>query len=328
MKIVGALAAAFLIAVGQGAESSPDWRELWFRDKSERWENKSMGELRTSAESGSALASYVLAKKLWASGDKSKEGDRWMDAAAKAGLPQAIYQRAIEIYNSNRAESFRQLERAAATGFPEAKIRMSEALLEGREVSVDFGRAVELLQQAADIGSIDASVRLAQLYACGVGEPRSDADRPLNLYRKAAEAGHRDARDALVDRYRFGLGVEKDLLEAAAWKAKSLQATYRSSKGAWKNGLWRIDGAEDEFLTKLVALYEEALFYNSAKAARELGELHVRNEFGAVNLPRAAALFAFAGRGGGGNQAADLEKKFDAAQRAAFEKESRWLNGR
>lgn len=77
----------------------------------------------------------------------------------------------------------------------------------------DYGRALPLLQRAADGGSADAAYYLALLYHGGNGLPR-DYGRARHWYERAAAAGHPDAIVNLGDFYYWGRGGASDYAKA------------------------------------------------------------------------------------------------------------------
>lgn len=98
--------------------------------------------------------------------------------------------------------------------------------LEGKVVSQDETRGLDLIRAAADKGLRPALEELADLYARGVGEPRHDGERPVALLERAGEW------EKLQFRCEHGFGTHRDLVQAARCYGKlSLAGGYYHSPG-------------------------------------------------------------------------------------------------
>jgi TPR repeat protein len=98
--------------------------------------------------------------------------------------------------------------------------------LEGRAVARDEARALELIRAAADQNLTDAVHQLAELYACGIGEPRSASERPVALLERVGKWGD------LQLRYEHGLGTDRDLVLAARCYCKMVINSKWNHSGA------------------------------------------------------------------------------------------------
>jgi hypothetical protein len=323
--ILVSFALTFAARAAESLSASNDWRELWLPQKNAEWRQKSEAEIRTLAEKGNPIASYLLAKRLWASRAPGDEGDRWMAKSEAAGFAPAIYQHAGFAQSTNHVQAVQLFEAASATGYPPALIRLADAHIEGREVKLNLDRAIRLFQSALDAGSLDAMVQLARFYSSGVGEPRNENETPVQLLRRAEKEGYSSAYEALADRYRYGNGVEKNMLESAGYSAKAFLAV-RDRTSQRKTSLWGIVGPEEQFLARLVGLYDDAIVNASAKAVAELAGLHLKNDLGLTNPARAAALNSIARQmGADTSKFPPLEKTLDPTQHAAYLQELNWL---
>lgn len=90
------------------------------------------------------------------------------------------------------------------------------AFYNGRKVSKDYRKAVELWQRAAELGEARAQNRLAMCYKNGEGVEQ-DLYKAIPLFQKAAEQGLRDAQYNLACIYKNGEGVGVDLTKAILW---------------------------------------------------------------------------------------------------------------
>lgn len=118
-------------------------------------------------------------------------------------------------------ESFRWYRRSAEQDWAGGQYHLGLCYLEGKVVELDEARGLELIRAAADQGLEDAVHELADLYARGVGEPRSEADRPIHLLQRAR------AWSDLIFRYEHGLGTERDLIAAAQYYCHAAMSNSR-----------------------------------------------------------------------------------------------------
>jgi len=120
--------------------------------------------------------------------------------------------------------ALRWYRRSAEQNWAAGQYHLGMLYLEGRAVAVDEARGLELIRAASDQGLKSAVQELADLYACGIGEPRSDRDRPLALLASIQNW------PALQFRYEHGLGTELDLVAAARYYSKIvLRGTWHYS---------------------------------------------------------------------------------------------------
>lgn len=328
----------FVAQVVSRAAATPDWREMWTAESYARWRAVPTAELRKKAEAGDAVAMLYLSHRLRGE-NKHEEATEWRAKAAKAGMPQAITDELLGMQQNDLKTYVEQLEKAAATGYPMAKVYLARVLVAGDVdkkvfmVKANPGRAVQLLQEAADENAIEAWADLAALYAAGTGEPRNDGERPLMLWAKAANSNHSDAMFEMARRRRVGLGVEKDLISSAGWAMRGFMAEMRRSVGGDprrpESWLRFLNGEDVEILRKLARLYEQALLRGSRAALIELAELNVKSEWGKPNLPRAAALYRLAAKAGEASataKAVAIESKLGKEELATMQRDLAWMS--
>ncbi|MEI2653738.1 MAG: tetratricopeptide repeat protein [Microthrixaceae bacterium] len=94
------------------------------------------------------------------------------------------------------AEAFRLWTRSADAGSREGMIRRAVVTLRQDTDSLARSKALSVLEQAADDGSILAEMALAWCYEKGIGVPVRTSDA-VRLYRVAARRGSQDAYRAL-----------------------------------------------------------------------------------------------------------------------------------
>ena len=145
------------------------------------------------------------------------------------------------------------LQAAAEAGNPLAQFNLAQLLIQKDPGETNLARAVVYYQKAAETGLADAQYAMAQIYANGVGGKTKDdteARRLLvlaaqknydtaqldlgqwlidgrggkrdlksgfNWTKRAAEGGNVAAQNRLAKLYEGGIGVDPDLVTAAAW---------------------------------------------------------------------------------------------------------------
>jgi TPR repeat protein len=179
---------------------------------------------RKAAEAGSAQGALGHAIALAGRNpdlDGQRDIARWLEIAAKAGLPTAYYllgeahERGIAGVQDLTAavENYRL---AAEQGHRSAQAKYGLALLLGRGTEKETVSGESWLRRAALAGDAEAVALVGDLYARGGELPPNYLEAAL-WYRRAAEAGHRVAARALGLLYLTGAGVARDADEAATW---------------------------------------------------------------------------------------------------------------
>jgi hypothetical protein len=320
--------------VASGAEpiaTSIDWRQWYYATNRARWNAKSDTQLRAEAKSGNALAMYALAKRIYKQRDRNKypEADSLVAEAAKAGLAQAIEDRALEIRGdspNDRRSRFELFEKAAATGYPPSQVWVAQILESGKLFRPDPERSLQLMRAAADAGDADGHFLLAMMYSAGIGEPRSPDDKAIYHLKCAAEAGETSAMNELARRYRLGYTVPKDFLRSAAIFVESASHPF----GEFSDASFRLNATDpdaDRF-NHVVDLFVAALIRSDAKAFATLGEMHEQADQGQTNIVRAAALFDLAAANGNSAAAQKRDRllsNFTPDQKAGFRDELKWM---
>ncbi|NBK26534.1 MAG: sel1 repeat family protein, partial [Spirochaetia bacterium] len=90
------------------------------------------------------------------------------------------------------------------------------------EEQKDAPRAVRLYEQAQELGSMLATVRLGGMYLLGLGIPKNTV-RGIALIRRAAEQGEINGQLLLGVSYAQGIGVPEDTAMAATWLRKAAE---------------------------------------------------------------------------------------------------------
>ncbi len=295
-----------LLAAEASSSLAPnDWRQLWWREDWERWERKPESELKRLADSGQPAAQYMLWYKWTESRTNRAEAGAMLEAATKAGLPQALYDTGLL---SGRADL---IEKAAEAGYIRAELHLAESasgFTWDPKVKPDQERALRHFRRAVENGSSEAMVNLAILYSSGVGEPRTEAESPHRLLVQAAVMGNRGAMSQLSDRYAYGYGEIRDPLNAARWRYLALRGSkvplepfeVVDDQGNPKQQ----DSLEADDLAKALSLFIKAVDHKDPAAAATLAKQHLE----AGKLAESMLLYQFAKELGSSEAATELKK--------------------
>ncbi|MET1111581.1 MAG: tetratricopeptide repeat protein, partial [Allosphingosinicella sp.] len=126
----------------------------------------------------------------------------------------------------DRNQARESLEKAAKTDPAVAGRVLGEAWLRGRlSKEPDFDKAMQWWLIAADTNDVISIMLVARAYDGQFGFPdKRDVKKATEAYRKAAELGDPGAMRFLGEAYAGGIGVKRDLAQAAIWLRKALAA--------------------------------------------------------------------------------------------------------
>ena len=143
-------------------------------------------------------AAFDLAQYLLANGEA--EGERWLEVAAEAGVPEAQYALGgllmtrgseVEAADHERARAIDWMVRAARGGLAEAQLELGLWLVEGRATQADPEAAYRWIERAALSGLPLARNRLAHMHRVGIGT-RADPVRAARWHALARLDGVAD----------------------------------------------------------------------------------------------------------------------------------------
>lgn len=110
------------------------------------------------------------------------------------------------------------LQKAAATGQPDAIFTLASFYAEGHLVPKSDAKALEWYRAGAAVHDSRSMNAIAEAYASGRGAPADEVEA-IRWFEMAADHGSRPAMQTLALRYAGGLGVPQDLELAARWRA-------------------------------------------------------------------------------------------------------------
>lgn len=135
---------------------------------------------------------------------------------------------------------------------------------------VDMPKALELLQQAADLNHAEAQHLLAIIYYQG-DKITPDYKKAVALYKKAANQNHVRAQFQLGNLYYRGEVVEQNTEQAIYWYDKAAQQNYPSAQ--YFLGVIYIISDETENTTKGIELLQKAAGQGHERAQEALTKL-------------------------------------------------------
>ncbi|HVK59400.1 MAG TPA: tetratricopeptide repeat protein, partial [Candidatus Kapabacteria bacterium] len=274
-------------------KAAPSWQVLHSPTDVKYWEQMPLIETRGLAKDGDVIANYYLFLKLQKSEvmEEVREANIALTKAFKAELPQAILASAKR--ETDAEERFFWTKKAASTGYPAAQLALGELHILGHGTPVDLERGLGLVRAGYDLKVPDAEVVLAELYASGVGAPRSAAEKPAALYMAAAYDNHPKAMLELHERYLYGYLVVRDQLEASRWLMNvGLHDKELLGRFLDEDGKSRPQPSPDlDRFAKVLAVYGQAVVQKQPEAIKHVAEWY---EHGSVGRKSPVRAYAFA----------------------------------
>lgn len=178
---------------------------------------------RRAADAGGKEAAYLFGAAALSGKDIPKDRALARDYLGKAGDHPAALNLLGELAleNNGEAPDFEKalgfFKRAATLDDPDAAYSLALLYKSGRGVAKDEKEAAKWLRRAVDDhGHVAAMVELAIMEFNGVGVARNQTDA-VALLRRAAQNGNAVAQNRLARLLAAGVGVEKNLQDAARW---------------------------------------------------------------------------------------------------------------
>lgn len=317
---------------GNGVKKNLDEAAKWFEKASQK--NDSLGTLnlgllyeeedalsdeqkaielyRQAAKQGSPEAMYKLYM-VYRDGrgvsNNEEEAEQWLTKSAEAGYAWAQCElgyhfeymdwgRYHETSHSNDMPvAIQWYRRSAEQNWPGGDYHLGLCYLEGKGVDKDEERGLNLIRKAAEQNHAYSLVKLAELYSRGIGEPRSEEDRPIHLLLRAAKLGLGKAYGELSGRYRDGLGTDRDLIKAAQWYCRAASADVPGYFLTEKMKKAEVVNPDDPFSVALAA-YLKATKQNDSDAMTRIGDMYVVGRDVPQNPVEAWAWFKLAAESG------------------------------
>lgn len=265
-----------------------------------KWRKASQAELEQAAAAGDLVAESFAYMNENPYIDRAKASFEWIKKSADQGFAPAEYNVALHylwevgwvVIDVNQPEGLKYLQRAVDHGWHSAEYTVGTYLVAGEFMPRDLSGSVDNLQKSADQGDGRAQYLLAQLYAQGVGEPRSTDDMPVPLLQKAAANGNYLALHALADRYRIGLGVSSDYVEAIRYYTAARKADEAAGiiEGNYKYDIFHVVNTNDYLpnpqsgpqwadFVLVLSTYLKATKLNDARCMSQVGDWYLAGRF-------------------------------------------------
>ena len=186
-------------------------------------------------------------------------------------------------------EEIRKLEERVKNGDTDAMYNLAYMYQYGNGVDVNYTKAIELYEKAANLGNSSAMNNLAFMYERGKGVDVNYA-KAIELLERATDLGNSDAMYNLAFMYQYGEGVAVnyakaiELYEKAAGLGNSnamnnLGYMYEIGKGVAVN------------YAKAIELYEKAVGLGNSTAMFNLGDMYEHGKGADVNYAKAIELY-------------------------------------
>jgi TPR repeat protein len=172
--------------------------------------------------------------------DVHAEGISWLQKSADAGDHLAARQLGdylvaqpnvdVKTREENLKKAHALFEKGAAAGDPEAKFRYGLMIQEGTgDEKQDVARGLQVIEEAAQAGSVEASVNLGRQHQLGLFV-KQDFAKARDYYERAVKAGkHPEAQFSLGKLYEEGLGVPKDLDRAVFYYRQAAEQKHANA---------------------------------------------------------------------------------------------------
>ncbi len=184
-------------------------------------------------------------------------------------------------------EQYLEMEDAQDEYKATAMWNLAIAYFYGEGVPIDYARAFELISQSEELEDIDDGDKdlLGMFYEYGFGVVDVDYAKAIDKYEQAAEAGNPEAMYSLAQLYENGRGVEKDDAKAQElYKQAESQITQYSEEEMPSNwlrvlGMLYVNGyGVEQDAEKGVELLTAAAEQEDWYAAAELGKCYYNGQ--------------------------------------------------
>lgn len=207
---------------GLGVRQNPPEAARWYRLAADRGEPRAMATLALMLIDGRGMPKAP------------ERGRAWLEKAAGLGEPTASFNLALLLLADGTEEDAAKaaiLLRVASEGeVADAQHALGVLYANGRGgLPRDRAEAAMLFLRAARNGSLAGEVEWAIAQFNGDGTTRDEANA-ARQFRHAAGRGNAIAQNRLARLYVLGRGVQKNLVEAAAW---NIQASAQGLTDAW-----------------------------------------------------------------------------------------------
>ena len=182
-----------------------------------------------------------------------------------------LYKTGLEAFSAeDYGKAMEYLAKAAELGNSDALFAIGCMYDAGLGVEQDTGKAIEYYQKAAGLGNAGAMNNLGVLYEDGQGVEQ-DYEQALKYYQQAMELGEAFAYASIGDMYRNGRGVEQDLLKAAEYFKKAQELGADSDE--FRQGVDELTESLRDIAREASAAEDYGTAMTNLEIAAELGNI-------------------------------------------------------
>ncbi len=257
--------------------------------------------------------------------EKAKE---YMKAAYDELMPDKLTEAESKIYNAEAlmlngwlfcsdilgeesvdyAKAKEWYEKAAELGNVTAIENIGLMYEDGKGVEQDYAKAMEWYMKASDAGSAESMRRIAMMYCDGLGVEQNYYIT-LEWFEKSAVAGNAESMYTLGMAYYNGTVVSVDTVKAMEWFEKAAEQGHPGAARSIGYGYLKGIGVEKNS-TKAVEWYEKAVDLGLAEAAGDLCLAYLEGQGVEKNFEKAKEWYEKAVELGGENARAYLSAYF------------------
>ncbi len=188
----------------------------------------------------------------------------------------------------NLEEAFKYYKQAADLGSKEAQVKVADCYENGKGVERDYNSSCTYYQKAADLGSVEAMFKLGELYEFLLDEV--NLIKAFQNYKKAADNYHAVAQYKVGQFYEHGIGVEKNPVESfnfyyKAAVQKHVEASFKTAE-CYERGIGT--AASPKYAFKF---YQTAAELRHPRAQHKVGDFYLNGTY--VNADPVKALDAY-----------------------------------
>ena len=245
-----------------------------------------LDDTKNAATKGNAEAQFYLGLCYYSGAGVTKnhaEAVKWFRKAAEQGHAIAQYNLGLCYANAtgvteDLAEAVKWYLKSAEQGYARAQDGLGVCYYSGAGVTKDLAEAVKWYRKAAEQGNEQAVAALKELRlnpsqaSLTPGSTKNYSKLPFDEVRKAAEQGNAEAQFYLGFYYEqgVGVGVTKDLAEAAKWYRKAAEQGHAIAQ--YNLGVFYAQGAGvTKDLAEAVKWFRKAAEQGYARAQDNLG---------------------------------------------------------
>lgn len=187
----------------------------------------------------------------------------------------------------NPAQAVEYFQKSADAGNAEAQARLAMIYLQGKVVPKDREKALELTRKSIEQGHALGHYAMAMSFAV---ERPVDYKKEYEWTLKAAELGSLSAQSRLAEMYRDGEGVTKNRFRGMEWTEKAAEAGHASAQYdlgyAYRNGY--VKGRNSK---KAEAWFQACAEQKQGRCFLNLAELYQSGDFGEEKRQKVQGLY-------------------------------------